>query len=126
MKKFKLYAAIAVFFTAATLLMLSPSTVSADTAAENYTLFCVQCHGTAGTGKGINAPFLSVAPRNHTNAKDMGELSDENVLKAIKEGGLAVGKSSQMPPWGGIMSDAEIADMVKHLRKMCKCEYTPK
>lgn len=126
MNKFKLYTAMAVFLTAATLLAVNPSAVIADTAAENYSIYCVQCHGSTGTGKGINAPFLSVQPRNHTSAKDMGSLSDENVAKAIKAGGLAVGKSSQMPPWGKILTDAEITDLVKHLRSMCKCTYTPK
>lgn len=126
MKKFKLYTAVAAFLTLATLLMLSPSPVSAESAADNYKLYCVQCHGMAGVGKGINAPFLSVQPRNHTSAKDMSELSDENITKAIKDGGIAVGKSSQMPPWKGNLTDSEITDLVKHLRKMCKCEYTPK
>ncbi len=99
----------------------SPS-AQAESAKDNYNLFCVQCHGTAGTGKGINAPVLSVAPRNHTDAKVMSELSDTNVFKAIKEGGVAVGKSTQMPPFGAIFKDAEIDDLVKHLRGMCKCE----
>tara|TARA_B100000315_G_scaffold259397_1_gene315302 strand:+ start:33015 stop:33404 length:390 start_codon:yes stop_codon:yes gene_type:complete len=125
MNKFKLHTAMAVFLTATTLLAVNPSAVLADTAAENYSLYCVQCHGSAGTGKGINAPFLSVQPRNHTSAKDMGALSDENIAKAIEGGGLAVGKSNQMPPWGGIFAKAEIADLVKHLRGMCKCTYTP-
>ncbi|MBF0169717.1 MAG: cytochrome c [Nitrospinae bacterium] len=103
-------------------LLLSATDARAESAADNYKLYCVQCHGSAGTGKGINAPFLSVAPRNHTNAKDMGELSDDNVFKAIKEGGVAVGKSTQMPPFGGLLNDAAIKDLVKHLRGMCKCE----
>ncbi|MDH5639378.1 MAG: cytochrome c [Nitrospinota bacterium] len=93
-----------------------------EKAADNYKLFCVQCHGTKGTGRGINAPALSVQPRNHTSAKDMGSLTDESVAKAIKEGGIAVAKSTQMPPFGGVLTDEEIADLVKHLRGMCKCE----
>lgn len=94
----------------------------AEKAIDNYRLYCVQCHGMAGVGKGINAPFLAVQPRNHTSAKDMSELSDDNVFKAIKLGGVAVGKSNQMPPFGGILTDPEIHDIVKHLRGMCKCE----
>lgn len=113
------------FLIAIALVMVSTTPVAAETAADNYKLYCVQCHGTAGTGKGINAPFLAVAPRNHTSAKDMGALSDANVAKAIKEGGISVGKSNQMPPWGAVLSDADIADLVKHLRGMCKCTFTP-
>lgn len=106
---------------AAAIIVMAPA-AQAEKAEDNYKLYCVQCHGSAGTGKGINAPSLSVQPRNHTSAKDMGELTDDNVAKAIKEGGVAVGKSTSMPPFGAILSDAEVKEMVQHLRKMCKCE----
>lgn len=101
-------------------------TASAETAADNYDLYCVQCHGSAGTGKGINAPELAVAPRNHSSATDMGSLSDENIALAIRDGGSAVGKSTQMPAWKSVLSEAEIQDIVKHLRKLCKCEFVKK
>jgi cytochrome c553 len=108
---------------AAAILALGSYPANAKEKAEDiYKLFCVQCHGTKGTGRGINAPALSVQPRNHTSAADMGALSDDNVFKAIKEGGVAVGKSTQMPSWGSALSDDEIKDLVKHLRGMCKCE----
>ncbi len=95
----------------------------AETAEANYNLYCVQCHGSAGTGKGINAPFLAVAPRNHTSEKDMSALTDDGIALAIKEGGSAVSKSTQMPSWKAVLTDGEIKDMVAHLRKMCKCSY---
>jgi len=106
---------------AAALIVMAP-VARAEKAEDNYKLYCVQCHGTAGVGKGINAPTLTVAPRNHTSPKEMGELTDDSVFKAIKEGGVAVGKSTSMPPWGAVLSDPEIKEIVQHLRKMCKCE----
>lgn len=122
MKKFIGKAIVAVAVVAAPFIALSAGVASAEKAADNYNLYCVQCHGSKGTGKGINAPYLAVAPRNHTDPKAMSELSDANVAKAIKEGGVSVGKSSQMPPFGGILSDDEVNGLVKHLRGMCKCE----
>jgi mono/diheme cytochrome c family protein len=116
-----MFPAAVMALTAMVFLALAPN-ANAESAKDNYSLMCVQCHGTAGTGKGINAPFLSVAPRNHTSAKDMGSLSDDNVFKAIKEGGVAVGKSTQMPSFAAILTDAEIQDIVRLLREMCKCE----
>jgi mono/diheme cytochrome c family protein len=95
----------------------------AETAEANYALYCVQCHGSAGTGKGINAPYLAVAPRNHTSEKDMGSLTDDGIALAITEGGAAVSKSTQMPSWKSVLTGAEIKDLVAHLRKMCKCSY---
>lgn len=115
----KITSLFALFVAAA--IVMAP-VAQAEKAEDNYKLYCVQCHGTAGTGKGINAPSLSVQPRNHTSAKDMGELTDDNVFKAVKEGGVAVGKSTSMPPWGAVLTDAEIKDLVQHMRKMCKCE----
>lgn len=107
----------------AVLLLGTSVTAEAKEKAEDYyKLMCVQCHGSSGTGKGINAPALAVQPRNHTSAKDMSTLSDDNVFKAIKEGGIAVGKSNQMPPFGGLMTDAEIHELVAYLRGMCKCK----
>jgi len=94
----------------------------AESAADNYHLYCVQCHGLAGVGKGINAPALSVQPRNQTSAKDMGALKDEGIALAIRYGGLAVGKSAQMPGWSKVLTEAEITDLVKYLRGMCKCQ----
>lgn len=121
-KGFSLLSATAFFVGTFIQLAVFVQPAYAEKAIDNYKLYCVQCHGTAGVGKGINAPFLAVQPRNHTSAKSMGELSDDGVFKAIKLGGAAVGKSTQMPPFGAILSDAEVKDMVKHLREMCKCK----
>jgi cytochrome c oxidase cbb3-type subunit 3 len=51
----------------------------------------------------------------------MRNLSDEIIFKTIKFGGEANKKSSLMPPWDGVLSDDEIRDLVKYLRKLC-CE----
>ena len=120
MKLNKLFLALVITVTPI-LTILAVGVANAETAIDNYNLYCVQCHGTKGTGKGINAPALAVAPRNHTSAKDMKELTDANVFQAIKDGGVAVGKSTQMPSFAGNLTDAEINDLVKHLRGMCKC-----
>jgi len=123
MKKIRFsIASLAGVFAVVALAVGAASPAFAESADDNYKLYCVQCHGTKGVGKGINAPYLAVQPRNHTSAKDMGELTDANVFKAIKEGGISVGKSSQMPPFGAIFTDDEINDLVKKLRGMCKCE----
>jgi cytochrome c oxidase cbb3-type subunit 3 len=96
----------------------------AESAEENYRLFCVQCHGTLGNGEGINqtAGGLTVSPRNHTYAKHMSELSDGELQLAIAEGGDAVQKSELMPPWGKTLSPEEIDELVHHLRTLCQCE----
>ena len=84
-----------------------------------YQTYCVQCQGVNGDGKGINAPHLSVQPRNHTDRTEMSARTDEDLFKAIKEGGQAVNKSVLMPNWDGNMSDEEIHDVVAYLRELC-------
>ena len=96
----------------------------AETVEENYKLYCVQCHGTAGTGQGINqtAGGLAVSPRDHTNAAEMSKLSADEIRLAISKGGDAVKKSELMPPWDEVLSAKEIDDLVALMGKLCKCE----
>ena len=98
----------------------------AETAEENYRLYCAQCHGTQGNGQGINNTVggLAVSPRNHTNAMEMSKLSDAEIRLAISEGGDAVQKSELMPAWEKTLSAQEIDDLVLYLRKLCECAET--
>ncbi len=103
------------------LLFISIHVEAKETAADNYKAYCVQCHGMAGNGKGVNIRDMSVQPRDHTDAKAMSARSDDQLFKVIKEGGSSISKSILMPNWDGTLSDEEIRDMVLHLRKLCKC-----
>jgi cytochrome c oxidase cbb3-type subunit 3 len=105
---------------------IAASVAHAETAEENYRLYCAQCHGTEGNGQGINNTLggLAVSPRNHTNALEMSKLSDTEVRLAIAEGGDAVQKSELMPAWEKTLSTQEIDDLVLYLRKLCKCAET--
>lgn len=94
-----------------------------ETPADNYKAYCVQCHGSEGTGKGVNTRDMSVVPRDHTDTKSMSGRSDETLFKAIKEGGPSIDKSVLMPPWGSTLSDEEIKDLVQYLRMLCKCKF---
>lgn len=102
----------------------APGPSSAGSAKENYRLYCVQCHGVLGNGEGVNwtSGGLTVSPRDHTYAKEMRQLRDEELRLAIAEGGDAVQKSEQMPAWGDVLSKREIQELVRYLRELCKCE----
>jgi len=100
------------------------SPVSATESGKDlYQVYCWQCHGMAGDGMGVNVRDMSVQPRNHTDAKEMASRSDEELFKAIKEGGQAISKSVLMPPWGGNLNDDEIRSLVAYLRELCQCQY---
>jgi len=105
---------------------LHATVTSAESAKDNYRTYCMQCHGMNADGLGVNIQDMSVQPRDHGDSKAMSTRTDTELFKAIKEGGLALSKSSLMPPWADILTDQEIHDLVKHLRKLCKCEYNSK
>jgi cytochrome c oxidase cbb3-type subunit 3 len=83
-----------------------------------YQLYCSQCHGVRGNGKGINAPSLFVAPRDHTSSEEMGMLTDDRIFAAVKYGGTAVGKSALMPSWNGTIADDDIRLLVGYVREL--------
>lgn len=86
-----------------------------------YNTYCVQCHGLNRNGKGVNTKDMAVQPRDHADPKGMGDIPDEELFKAIKDGGLAVNKSVLMPAWGAMLDEAAIRDLVAYLRRVCQC-----
>ena len=113
---------IAVLVVVCSIMLASVSTYTYASSVETvYKHYCTQCHGLKGDGKGPNAAQLSVTPRNHTDPKEMGKLSDKDIVTAIEEGGGAVGKSTAMPSWGKTLTKDESTELVKHLRKLCNC-----
>ena len=89
---------------------------------------CVPCHGEDGKGDGPLAYDFPEGqkPRNHTDSKYMSTRADKDLFKVVDEGGEAVGRSSGMPGFRGLLNDKEIKDVVAYLRELCKCNYTGK
>lgn len=83
-----------------------------------YEYYCALCHGTTGNADGFNAFNLRTPPTRHTDPILMGTLSDTQIQRIIREGGGALGRSPQMPPWGGVLSDGEIADITAFIRTL--------
>lgn len=94
-----------------------------ESGAALYKTYCAQCHGIKGDGMGINLRDMSVQPRDHTDSAWMSGRTDEDLFKAVKEGGLAVSKSVLMPPWEGALGDDEIQRLVEYMRELCKCSH---
>lgn len=113
---------------AAALAVLAAGTLGAglasaeDDAARGQTLYriyCTQCHGLEGDGRGINTPHMTVQPRDHTDTGEMSARTDDDLFKAIQSGGKAVNKSVLMPAWGGNLADEDIRALVAYLRELC-------
>lgn len=95
-----------------------PRAIPENRAEMLYQMFCSQCHGIQGNGKGINAPYMFVKPRDHTSFAEMSALTDDRLFAAIKFGGAAVNKSSLMPSWGATLKDSDIQLLVEYLRRL--------
>ena len=115
MKKLTILSALFVAFA-----FFPTASFSAD-AAMIYKMYCWQCHGMSGNGRGVNTPYMNVQPRNHSSKKEMKKLPDKQLRKAISHGGLSVAKSVEMPPWNHTLTEEEIESLVKYLRSLCKC-----
>lgn len=87
--------------------------------AQLYQLYCVQCHGVTGNGKGVNAAHMAVVPRDHTDTGEMSARTDDELFKVVQRGGKSINKSVLMPAWGGNLGDDDIHALVTHLRALC-------
>jgi cytochrome c oxidase cbb3-type subunit III len=91
---------------------------------ETFNTTCASCHGTEGKGDGVAAAALDPKPRDLSDAAYVSTLTDEHIFKVVKEGGASVGKSVLMPPWGGVLSDDKIWDVIAYIRNdICKCQH---
>lgn len=91
-----------------------------------YDHYCAVCHGKQGDGNGFNAFNLessfNVKPFNFTDSTAMATVSQDELKKAITEGGPAVGKSQYMPPWGYTLSKEEINQVIAYILTFSKKE----
>ena len=101
----------------------SSGEVNAAGTKEVFDFYCTQCHGATGKGDGPNVTKdMAVTPRNFTNAAEMNKLSDQDLRNVIMDGGPALSKSALMPPWSQTLTENEVNELVKYIRKLCKCK----
>lgn len=113
MTGFSLRAAIAV-------LLASPAL---GAPAQLFEAHCAACHGAAGGGDGPLAPPLSEAgvhPRNFQQRLSLRGRSDAELADLIARGGAAYGLSNLMPPWGKVLSPAQIRSLVPFVRGLAE------
>lgn len=65
---------------------------------EIFNQVCIPCHGAEGKGDGPASASLDPKPRNLTDPAYMKQLDDRYLFELISRGGIAMGKSPQMPP----------------------------
>jgi cytochrome c oxidase cbb3-type subunit 3 len=88
-----------------------------------YDTYCVACHGATGKGDGAAASTLTTKPADHSDGNVMNVMTNEDLFKAIKEGGAGVGKSNLMPAWNATLKDEQISDVVGYVRSLADPPY---
>ena len=98
----------------------APGDLRGDVSAgrDMYNLYCATCHGQSGKGDGPAGMALSPRPQDHTDPAYMGGLSDEYLYNVISKGGASVGKSPLMAPWGGVVNEQGLRDLVAYVRSL--------
>jgi mono/diheme cytochrome c family protein len=72
------------------------------------------CHGAGGAGDGRAASVQKVPPANLT----ISTRSRSYKIQIVREGGAAMGRSSSMPAWRDVLTDADIADVVEYVQAL--------
>ena len=91
-------------------------TLGADTNAL-WNANCASCHGKDGTGNTMMGKKLNV--KDYRDSSVQSAFSDAEAARAIKEGVKTNGRET-MKPFGGKLSDADIAALVAHIRSFKK------
>jgi cytochrome c553 len=91
---------------------------------EARTLFktvCSTCHGEDGSGNGSAAAALNPKPQNYTDKAWQAKVTDDEIKKAILQGGAAVGRSAAMPAQTQLRDKPEVVDaLVRIVRSFGK------
>lgn len=91
---------------------------------EVYEFRCAACHGESGEGDGPAAQILATPPADFTTDTLIAAADFEGLFQRIHDGGAGVHGSS-MPPWGALMTDPQIWDLVAYIATFQDVSFTP-
>lgn len=106
---------------ASAVLIMAASQASAGDAAAGEVRFkqlCGTCHGPAGKGDGPAAPGLNPKPRDMSDAEWQASVDDDYLINIIQKGGVAVGKSPMMTPFGHALNAQQMKDVIAYIRTL--------
>ena len=80
---------------------------------------CFVCHGREGKGDGPASRGAAILPRDLTDPNWQQSVSDEQIIKVIRNGGPAIGKSPIMPP-NPDLTDTQVQALSQFIRTLEK------
>jgi mono/diheme cytochrome c family protein len=87
---------------------------------ELFRHYCQNCHGETGAGDGFNAYNLDPRPKDLSDPSFQKKKSDADMADAVRRGGVGVGLSPLMPPWGHTLSARQVDELVQYMRALAK------
>jgi mono/diheme cytochrome c family protein len=87
---------------------------------------CVRCHESESTAERVsNRDNLSAKPHSLSDGAVTNAMSDANLSAIIVHGGVALGKSAEMPPYGKTLTKREIDALAAFIRAIADPPYRP-
>ena len=86
--------------------------------------YCIRCHDPESTPERVsNLDNLSPAPHQFADGATLNRMSDADLTNMIAHGGLALGKSPQMPAYAATLKPAEIKAVLSYIRTVADPPY---
>jgi mono/diheme cytochrome c family protein len=76
-----------------------------------YQETCFSCHGLKGDGQGPRSYFIFPKPRNFTHSAARASFSRAHIYERIRTGMVG----SEMPAWGQVLSEQQIANVAEYV-----------
>lgn len=95
--------------------LLSACAFGAD-AKDNWSKYCVRCHGEDGAGNTKMGRKLKI--KNLSSPKIQTRLSDSRIKEAILEGNQTDDGEEKMPSFRGKLNDGEIDELITYVRTL--------
>lgn len=89
--------------------------------------YCDRCHNSESTAARVsNYDNLSAKPHAFSEGDTLNKLSDADLTAITSQGGPALGRSAEMPPWGYTLSKSDIQALVAYIRAVSDPPYRTK
>lgn len=86
--------------------------------------YCIRCHDSESTPERVsNFDNLSPAPHLFTDGATLNRVTEADLTNMITHGGLALGKSAQMPAYGATLKPGEIKAVISYIRAVADPPY---